>query len=599
MTQLSTYAVAPPRTGTPARTVAVFVAHGMGQQIPFQTMDAVARGLRERDGSASGTPAARAVKAGQDWLHRLELPLMGGTVEAHVYEAYWAPLTEGRITLRDVIRFLADAGLNALRNARAGHFKRWAFGTFQDYPIHARTVLYLLVTLAVVSALVVMNSTIVAVAAGTAILGSRPEWLTPGLMDDLTTTFNGVVAAVFAAGLALGAGVWLHKRRRVPRVARLLWSFISAGFLLVAVFAVVLSGAAIMMLFDAHVRRGIDGSARLWNVVAGAGRVQAFDERVGQALAWVSAIVIGLVALVWIVNLVRGIAGDLFRRTGAIGTMVVTGLFVLLAVLAYGLVRDLRAAGATSPPTPPQVQVGLVWALLVIASGFVRKVLVQYVGDVAIYVMPYKLDAFVELRSAIRKRGFQVAEAIYGMKRSASPASPRDGPLYDEVVVVGHSLGSVVAYDALNQLIREDNEGGAGLDVVRRTRLLLTFGSPLDKTAFIFSLQGKRTSEEREALAASVQPMITDDRNRPATWVNVWSPWDIISGDLTFYDNPQGSADRKVKNVRDEDAVTPIVAHTEYWQNPTVYRTIYEALTASVAPPAEFKLGPPQPPVRA
>ncbi|MGA2214415.1 MAG: hypothetical protein ABSH31_14160, partial [Bryobacteraceae bacterium] len=46
-------------------------------------------------------------------------------------------------------------------------------------------------------------------------------------------------------------------------------------------------------------------------------------------------------------------------------------------------------------------------------------------------------------------------------------------------------------------------------NVVGRTRALITFGSPLDKTAFLFRTQSNHPRDEmREELAASVQPLI-------------------------------------------------------------------------------------------
>src|SRR5213080_2751829 len=64
-------------------------------------------------------------------------------------------------------------------------------------------------------------------------------------------------------------------------------------------------------------------------------------------------------------------------------------------------------------------------------------------------------------------------------------------PGYSRVVVVGHSLGSVLAYDTLNALINEDQVCAKQRGVVSKTRALITFGSPLDKTAFMFRLDAK------------------------------------------------------------------------------------------------------------
>jgi hypothetical protein len=65
-------------------------------------------------------------------------------------------------------------------------------------------------------------------------------------------------------------------------------------------------------------------------------------------------------------------------------------------------------------------------------------------------------------------------------------------------------------------------------------------------------------------------------------WVNVYSPWDIISGSLDYYDNPDWTSERGKKpwviNERDPEAVTLLAAHVEYWRNRHVFGRLYEAL---------------------
>ncbi len=152
---------------------------------------------------------------------------------------------------------------------------------------------------------------------------------------------------------------------------------------------------------------------------------------------------------------------------------------------------------------------------------------------------------------------------------------------YDGVILVGHSLGSVVNYDVLNRLINEEQLQSSGQsEVVRRTRLLLTFGSPLDKTAYIFSTQTGRINPIREALAASTQPLIQDYRFRGMPWINIYSPWDIISGALKYYDKRGTPSPPAIRNLLDPDATTLLAAHTEYWHNPLLRRILADALTS-------------------
>ncbi|HEX2022405.1 MAG TPA: hypothetical protein VHH36_06805, partial [Candidatus Thermoplasmatota archaeon] len=178
-----------------------------------------------------------------------------------------------------------------------------------------------------------------------------------------------------------------------------------------------------------------------------------------------------------------------------------------------------------------------------------------------------------------------VATAVYARKEDGRPA-------YDRVLVVGHSLGSVVSYDTLNALLAEDDLAERGehakgsLRVAQRTKLFLTFGSPLDKIAFVFATQSRRTSEAREALAALVQPMIqaydetSTDEGRgkgyrtAIPWVNVHAPSDIVSGPLDLYDDPARAGGGRVVNDVDRAAVTPLASHNEYWKNERVWEVV-------------------------
>ncbi len=96
---------------------------------------------------------------------------------------------------------------------------------------------------------------------------------------------------------------------------------------------------------------------------------------------------------------------------------------------------------------------------------------------------------------------------------------------------------------------------------------LLTFGSPLDKIAFLFRIKGS-TDELRKAASAAWQPLIRDYGFRPNQWLNIYSWMDLFSAPLHYYDNPDEPGDggpKRVKNRADWQALIPLVAHTEYW----------------------------------
>jgi pimeloyl-ACP methyl ester carboxylesterase len=242
---------------------------------------------------------------------------------------------------------------------------------------------------------------------------------------------------------------------------------------------------------------------------------------------------------------------------------VFTAFATLLAILFFEAAVMFRASMLAAMPAVPKWAHGLAWPLAVIISAVVRRFLIQYVGDVAAYVQPQELDRFNELRTRIKQQVWNAAASVYAAADQ-----------YDDVLFVGHSLGSVVAYDTLNRLLREEALGRTPFAVQSRTRLLLTFGSPLDKTAFLFSLQGN-TTEAREALAASVQPLLAFPERRPQ-WINIYSPWDLISGSLDFYDLP--GKPNPVTNLEDPDASVLLGAHTQYWSNALLFDRLHRSL---------------------
>jgi hypothetical protein len=231
-----------------------------------------------------------------------------------------------------------------------------------------------------------------------------------------------------------------------------------------------------------------------------------------------------------------------------------------------------------------------VWPFLILISALVRKLMVEFVGDVVAYVSSTKIDRFDALRKAIKETAKESARAVY-----SALADPNTFE-YRKVAVVGHSLGSVIAYDTLNRLLADDLLIKNAADIAERTSIFMTFGSPLDKIAFFFSIMGKNTRRIREQLAALVQPLIQHEEIRNQfPWVNVYSCNDVICGSLDFFEFPkdikkaaaQGTLAPElvplpkvdpVDNVRDRDAVVPLVAHVDYWRNSTVWDQLWARL---------------------
>jgi hypothetical protein len=163
--------------------------------------------------------------------------------------------------------------------------------------------------------------------------------------------------------------------------------------------------------------------------------------------------------------------------------------------------------------------------------------------------------------------------------------SPED---YDQVVIATHSLGSVIAYDALNRLVHQLNtlSGTQPSDGYRRLSGLVTFGSPLDKVAFLFRFHPANDGYIRRQLIGQRYRLRSKDAysvdghggelqlanpytiklDHQIRWINYWDARDPMGGHLDFY--------RVDENVECEMHGGQPEAHREYWNYLPMYQDI-------------------------
>jgi len=126
----------------------------------------------------------------------------------------------------------------------------------------------------------------------------------------------------------------------------------------------------------------------------------------------------------------------------------VVGLSVLAAFVPIGTLRNCLLNNCTADPSD---QTSFWWLVIFpvllgiigIAAGYLTdKYLLRYFGDVARYVKAQPLN--VARRQEIREKGVELLETLMGYE--AGKPFKRE---YDRIIVVAHSLGSIVAYDIL------------------------------------------------------------------------------------------------------------------------------------------------------
>lgn len=241
------------------------------------------------------------------------------------------------------------------------------------------------------------------------------------------------------------------------------------------------------------------------------------------------------------------------------------------------------------------------WAVLggigavVLVASLLSTFLVSALGDVALYVTSDENSELYATRAAILEDAVTLVRAIL---RS---------PDYAEVVLIGHSLGSVVAYDTVNQLQRlVPSRAGGGVSRRRRPASantlsrecydklsgLVTFGSPLDKVDYFFRTRVGDREAIRAQLLASLHGFRREATNRnygpfrldryaipePTAfwWLNVWARADPVSGHLDRY-----RLHERDQIHLDYSGWRYGVAHTAYWDDPRLYEVIRERWYAS------------------
>ncbi len=148
----------------------------------------------------------------------------------------------------------------------------------------------------------------------------------------------------------------------------------------------------------------------------------------------------------WLALLLKRRPGDvpsslrgLWILTWLIATAV--AVLLLLTILLWLLPGVFTApTWVTATATYP---LGLAVALLV-----VQGVILNHVGDAAIYLSPEPRN--IKARQAVRDAGVALIERLHAGLDAGRP--------YDRIVVVGHSLGSVIGYDILTYAWPRFNE---------------------------------------------------------------------------------------------------------------------------------------------
>lgn len=216
----------------------------------------------------------------------------------------------------------------------------------------------------------------------------------------------------------------------------------------------------------------------------------------------------------------------------------------------------------------------LIWAIAFIAylhpKG--RKALEKYVGDVPLYTGPNG-DVQNDVVQRIDQRMALLYLRLIGLDLKLDPL-PREQWLmvsgerhrFDSVVWIGHSLGTVISYNVIGDLLSlaeetREQAGGQhdGADRLEQSlRAFITLGSPLDKIKFLF--EGALRDWPKKAL---------EQLNPAFRWQNFYYSEDPVSGSLDAFG-------ARVENFHTRGFRVPAASHVYYWRDKAVLDRVLE-----------------------
>jgi hypothetical protein len=194
--------------------------------------------------------------------------------------------------------------------------------------------------------------------------------------------------------------------------------------------------------------------------------------------------------------------------------------------------------------------VGCLAGALFLVATYVSNALVDSIGDVVTYVSESKASEFHTVREDVQAHARARLATI--LEQS------------DDVRIYAHSLGSAVAYDAINRALLEDPQNKS------KFGLFLTYGSPLGLIAFVFQYQaGAENPDRRQQLASTRQPMLEESVRSVIPWVNIYAPLDVFSpSPLTFFNAGLEPHPANVINLQDANSRLIGIAHVQYTKHP-------------------------------
>jgi hypothetical protein len=235
---------------------------------------------------------------------------------------------------------------------------------------------------------------------------------------------------------------------------------------------------------------------------------------------------------------------------------------------------------------------------LVLIFALIRspRMISRVLADVRLYAFPQGMSE----RAIIQRMEFRIGQEFLRMlgldwnfrslphhQRVMSSGSPF---VFDRVIWVAHSLGTIISYNVLSDLFHRageveksgDKDQKAGVKKFRSSlRRFVTLGSPLDKFALLFpeALRPWPKQDRANFLRTTGDTCVPTHRGDTIDeshdwWINFYHVLDPVSGALN---NPYICHEKPPLNIESDWkslALVPGLAHSSYWSALKVLRFI-------------------------
>jgi hypothetical protein len=282
----------------------------------------------------------------------------------------------------------------------------------------------------------------------------------------------------------------------------------------------------------------------------------------------------------WRRTLIRSQIGLIAVAVTAIATAigVVTGLIYLVASLLHqagldwALVAALAARGGQAPPWLSGL---IILALLIVAVG-TGRFFRQYLSDVVFWTTTLEKD----VRHRKRREIVKAAEATVRHVLA--------DPDCDRIVVIGHSLGTAIAYETLISLGRRwraDRDSGvnpSAFEALGKVSHFISLGSPIDRISYFFHTtfsryhRYNRVADELRGRSSDLP--FRDGPLRIIEWINVRDKADPIASRLFSPRGPLPNRDEIHEvEVASGHFPSPSAAHIGYFESRRVAKLLVDA----------------------